>query len=255
MKARYSLWTVSEGPGNVSHVRSVVISHGPPVGHPALWFPSREPAGTPLLRWANTRGHYCYYGPPPASSRQDEEDNRSKHQSMSGCKMQRQNWLLWLANWEAFEAFFFFFFALSLLELAICQVPDTDSSQSHTLNQWGPPWADASSRGGGGEARAGLLGRRVGECVASCLQEVLHKHPGSKLPTCLEFKAFLFKNRLGQRSELHKRSYQRVDASPEFEVPAAEELAGLANVGFVCPSQPHSSTFVPSFPHSKSHII
>lgn len=66
--------------------------------------------------------------------------DRSKHQSMSGCKMQRRNWLLWLANWEAL----FFFFALSLLELAIGHVPDTDSSQSHTLNPWGPPWADAS---------------------------------------------------------------------------------------------------------------
>lgn len=94
-----------------------------------------------------------------------------------------------------------------------------------------------------GKTRAGLLGRRVGG-VAACLQEVLHKHPRSKLPTCLEFKAFLFKNRHEQRSELCKRSYQRVDASPEFEVLAAEELTGLANLGFLSRSQPHSSTFI-----------
>lgn len=84
--------------------------------------------------------------------------DRSKHQSMSDCKMQRRNWLLWLANWEAL---FFFFGLISAWSSYLPCTRHRQFTEPHLKPvRWGPPWADASWHG---KTRAGLLGRRVGE--------------------------------------------------------------------------------------------
>lgn len=89
---------------------------------------------------------------------------------------------------------------------------------------------------GGGGAESGAAREEVVIGSPPTSRKFFNKHPRSKLPTCLEFKAFLFENGLGQRSELCKRSYQRADTSPEFQVLAAD-LASPADLGFAYCSQ------------------
>jgi hypothetical protein len=60
----------------------------------------------------------------------------------------------------------------------------------------------------------------------SYLEELLHKHPRSKPPTCREFKASDL-NTDSDRGQLCRSSYQRVVTSPQFEVQAVEDLQAL----------------------------